>query len=194
MGKFIDLTGQVFNRLTVLYKIDKRGNEWYWHCRCECGNECDVAGASLRAGRTKSCGCLKKETDRASKNNWDDLTGKKFGHLTAIERVQSDKYGHAKWKCVCDCEAHTEIIVYADNLKKGHTQSCGCDRRSHGELKVEQILRENNIPFVQEYHAFKFSSGRWATFDFMQIINIQLNMMEKPIIKLIYMVGIRREI
>jgi hypothetical protein len=32
MGAFIDLTGKTFGRLTVLKKLDKRKNEWYWLC------------------------------------------------------------------------------------------------------------------------------------------------------------------
>lgn len=56
MGAFIDLTGKKINRLTVIGKGTKHGKEWYWKCRCEC----EVSGSSLRAGRTKSCGCLKK--------------------------------------------------------------------------------------------------------------------------------------
>lgn len=32
MGAFIDLTGKKFGRLTVLEKLNKRGNEWYWKC------------------------------------------------------------------------------------------------------------------------------------------------------------------
>lgn len=30
-------------------------------CRCDCGTEFIVLGSNLLAGRTKSCGCLKKE-------------------------------------------------------------------------------------------------------------------------------------
>ena len=101
-----------------------------------------------------------------TKNTWTNLAGQKFGHLTAIERVESDKYGHARWKCKCDCLNQTELIVFADNLRRGHTRSCGCDRRSHGELVIEKLLKENNISYVQEYKAFKFSSGTWARFDF----------------------------
>lgn len=52
MGAFIDLTGKKFDRLTVLEKGSKHGKEWYWKCRCDCGKECEISGASLRAGRT----------------------------------------------------------------------------------------------------------------------------------------------
>lgn len=40
MGKKIDLTGQKFGRLTVLYEYPKRNNSGgvQWVCQCECGN------------------------------------------------------------------------------------------------------------------------------------------------------------
>ena len=53
-----------------------------------------------------------------------DLTGKKFGRLTVIERVENDKEGHTRWLCRCDCGS--QRIVLGKCLKNGHTQSCGC--------------------------------------------------------------------
>lgn len=165
--RYIDLTGKKFGRLTVLYILDEmKSKEHIWHCRCDCGNECDVIGVSLREGSTKSCGCLKQESDRSSKPHLIDLTGQKFGHLTVIERAGSDSRSEPIWKCKCDCEAQTEILVLGRNLRKGHTQSCGCDRRSHGEKVIAKLLQDNNINFSQEYRAFKFKSGNWARFDF----------------------------
>lgn len=167
MGTFRDLTGQTFNRLTALYPLKERKNgSVVWHCKCECGNECDVVSPSLVKDRTKSCGCLKKETDKAPKGNMIDLTGQKFGHLTVIKKDKSDKYSHVKWFCQCDCGNPKQISVYGDNLRRGHTQSCGCERRSHGELKVTQFLIKNNIPFEQEVTMFKYSNGHNAKFDF----------------------------
>ena len=59
MRKLIDLTGQVFGRLTVLHRSgsfpDKQAG---WTCSCECGNTTRVRGNSLRVGATKSCGCF----------------------------------------------------------------------------------------------------------------------------------------
>ena len=57
---FKDITGKKFGKLTVLNKTDKRAlnREIIQHCKCECGNECDVVGTSLRNGHTTSCGCI----------------------------------------------------------------------------------------------------------------------------------------
>lgn len=165
MGAFIDLTNKKFNRLTVKEKLYKKGNEWYWKCECECGNICEVMGSQIRTGRTKSCGCLKKESDRKPKGNVIDLIGQTFGQLTVIARDGSDHRGEAKWLCQCSCGSEL-ISVLGSNLRTGHTQSCGCNRRSHGELKVAQLLINNNIPFEQEKILFKFSSGSNAYFDF----------------------------
>ena len=167
MPKAMDLTDQKFDRLTVIKKCDYKINGGLvWLCQCECGNTKEVTAKSLRSGTCRSCGCLKQESDRSPKGNVKDLLGQKFGHLTVIERAGSDHRGEAKWKCKCDCPAHTEIIVLGSNLRTGHTQSCGCERRSHGELIVEKLLIENKIPYQQEYIAFKFSNNANAKFDF----------------------------
>ena len=57
----IDLTGQVFGRLTVQGPSMWRDNnrEILWLCRCSCGKRCFVRVSNLRSGSTKSCGCLK---------------------------------------------------------------------------------------------------------------------------------------
>lgn len=62
MGKYIDLTGQKYNRLTVIKRVenDKHGHTM-WLCQCECGNEKIIKGTLLKTGKTKSCSCLNKE-------------------------------------------------------------------------------------------------------------------------------------
>ena len=51
-----------------------------------------------------------------------DITGQKFGRLTATECV-----GKSRWRFSCDCGGET--ITSSNNVKNGHTQSCGCYRR-----------------------------------------------------------------
>lgn len=54
----IEMTGQVFNDLTVVsYAQNGKYRGAYWLCRCICGNECIVPGGHLRANMRKSCGC-----------------------------------------------------------------------------------------------------------------------------------------
>ena len=52
-----------------------------------------------------------------------DLTGQRFGRLTAIRRS-----GHCgkktTWECVCDCGNVTTVIT--NDLTCGNTRSCGC--------------------------------------------------------------------
>ena len=54
-----------------------------------------------------------------------DLTGKKFGRLTVIERsYPNTKWGLPRWLCKCSCG--TEKVIDSSNLKSGRTKSCGC--------------------------------------------------------------------
>lgn len=64
--KINDLTGKVFGRLTVLrqgqIKPMNGGTRVYWWCQCSCGApEKEISGIKLTTGRTKSCGCLRRE-------------------------------------------------------------------------------------------------------------------------------------
>ena len=49
----------------------------------------------------------------------EDLTGKKFNRLTAIEYI-----GHRTWLCRCECGNTVKVKAY--DLKNGRTKSCGC--------------------------------------------------------------------
>ena len=69
-GQVKDEAGKRFGKLLVLeragYHVSKAGSpQALWACECECGNLVTVQGAKLRAGHTKSCGCLRVEKARA---------------------------------------------------------------------------------------------------------------------------------
>lgn len=61
--KRLDLTNRVFGRLDVLglSEISRNGHS-RWHVRCSCGVEKTVLGNHLIGGKTRSCGCLMRET------------------------------------------------------------------------------------------------------------------------------------
>lgn len=64
-----NLLGQRFERLIVIeFSHIDTGGYYNWKCRCDCGNVVVVRGDSLTTNNTKSCGCLKVEKIRESKN------------------------------------------------------------------------------------------------------------------------------
>lgn len=53
-----------------------------------------------------------------------DLTGRRFGRLTVLKQAGTSPSGERRWLCHCDCGK--ELTVFAGNLRRGRTQSCGC--------------------------------------------------------------------
>lgn len=63
-----------------------------------------------------------------------DLTDRRFGRLTAIERLPEDHVMPCgsrapRWLCVCDCGV--ECVVLSRSLLSGRTRSCGCLRQEN---------------------------------------------------------------
>lgn len=56
-----DLTNQVFDRLTVVGRAQKRGRQSRWLCRCQCGTEKVIQSNHLKSKEVRSCGCLLKD-------------------------------------------------------------------------------------------------------------------------------------
>lgn len=79
----------------------------------------------------------------------NDLTGQRFGKLTALYPCNYKKNSSILWHCKCDCGHECDVDSY--NLKSGLTKSCGCITNSIGELNIENILLNNNISYKKEY-------------------------------------------
>lgn len=137
----IDLVGHRFGRLIVLSRSTTSAK---WVCRCDCGNLVEVTTTHLKTGHTKSCGCLQK--DIASEVRGINLNGQRFGLLT-VEGLDIEKSTSEKKYWVCQCDCGSRISVSTGDLRSGNTQSCGCSKLSHGEMKIKSLLEEYNIPF-----------------------------------------------
>lgn len=129
-----DLTGMVFGRLVVLKQVEdivtKSGKHYpSWLCKCDCGNECVVSGASLKSGNTKSCGCLHKEelSNMASKHHLTDsrlyLVWKGMKARCYIpSHNHYDIYG-AKGITVCDEWKNDFQAFYDWAIKNGYDEN-----------------------------------------------------------------------
>lgn len=153
-----DLRERRFGRLTVLSFLNKQNSDhrWLWKCRCDCGKVVEVSGKHLKSGNTKSCGCLQREwTVKKNKQGSLDLTGQRFGLLTAIKDLGVRNNAHY-WQCQCDCGNIVSVRIgelrrglYGD-LKRSGTQSCGCLSKSVGENKIKNLLISLDIIFFRE--------------------------------------------
>ena len=145
MGKFIDLTGQKFGRLTVIERVpEKKNNQICWKCKCDCGNEYIVIGNNLKRGTTTSCGCYRKE--KVSQEKTKNLIGQRFGKLVVIA-YNGSKNRQSSWLCQCDCG--NQCIEPGALLTFGSVQSCGC-QHSRKESEISCFLMEQNIKFEKQ--------------------------------------------
>ena len=58
-----------------------------------------------------------------------DVTGERFGRLTAIRRGKTGPNRAVYWICQCDCGNTKEVAL--GNLKRGFVKSCGCLRKDN---------------------------------------------------------------
>ena len=96
-----DLSGKTFGFLKVKERADENQHgRVSWVCECRrCGNTCVVTGHELQQGKTRSCGCLKKEPTTTV-----DLRDQPFGRLTALYPTDKRDYkGSVIWHCSCEC-------------------------------------------------------------------------------------------
>ncbi len=116
-GRLKDLTGKQFGKLTVIEKTDIRSNGFVvWKCICQCGNTTMVTTNNLTGGTVRSCGCTR----------YKDLSGTRFGMLTALAPSEQRKNGHILWQCQCDCGEY--LLVASSDLISGRKVSCGCSK------------------------------------------------------------------
>lgn len=139
MPKYLDVTGQVFGRLTV---IDFAGYNKHgavtWKCRCKCGNEIVVVSGQMRYGKVSSCGCLKKEVaaQRGKSNTTHGMWNTRLYHTWQHMKQRCDGTGNAKNKIVyhdrgirvCD-EWNSNFEAFRDwAIKNGYSDDLSIDR------------------------------------------------------------------
>lgn len=119
-----------------------------------CGSEFKNTIEQIKSNKTKSCGCQQgAEAIRRSL----DLTGKKFGRLTAIKAFsipRKDKKPIRKWLCKCDCG--NDVLVPTNSLTSGHTKSCGCLKQDVSkETHIKDITNLRSGLLIAQYRLDK---------------------------------------
>lgn len=94
-----------------------------------------------------------------------DITGKRFGRLTAIRYVDYTNSNGSRWLFACDCGK--QIITHSSMVRRGVTKSCGClnqelrkSRAKHGQIKTPlynawvHMRQRCNNPKCKEYRNY----------------------------------------
>lgn len=90
-----------------------------------------------------------------------DITGVKFGRLTAVGFTGRVNKRGALWRCLCECGRETDVV--GAHLRSGHTKSCGCISRElaripknvkHGHTRLA------NKAGASEYHIWSTMKQR----------------------------------
>lgn len=137
MGKFIDITGQVFGELTVIRRSENKDGKAAWECLCVCGEKFIAIGTALRAGDNTSCGHFRAYC--------------KYGHERTLDSI--DSHGRCKvcakikaqqW-CLENPEQHYENGKrwYEENREKANTLKVSAN--AERKLKVLTHYSPNEV-------------------------------------------------
>lgn len=69
-------------------------------------------------------------------NKIKDITGKKYGYLTAIKFMGMNRHSQAVWQFKCDCGQSKTVT--SDHIVNRGRGSCGCARRKNQFLSIKK--------------------------------------------------------
>lgn len=141
MANFIDLSGQVINRVKVIridFQKTSNAKNTYWVCECPCGASFSARSDRLKTTICRCPECILEKRKEVSGHQRHDLTGKILanGQIKVLSLNKDEKYkekgGGAYWNCLCRCGNH--FVGKGTNLRYGNKTSCGC--------KLEKVRSE----------------------------------------------------
>jgi hypothetical protein len=72
-----------------------------------------------------------------------DITGQRFGRLTALKPTSERRYASVVWLCQCDCGQ--QVSIDGKNLRRGDTRSCGCGLSDPHDTVVPVLRRAREL-------------------------------------------------
>lgn len=138
-----DLTGKVFDRLTVVGLACRDSGRISWFCRCVCGHRTVVRGCNLQSGNSRSCGCISKDSRKGiphheARERANPCTKRNDGYMLASTEW-------AKPFMVDECTSVEDVVLMSTlgDLSKGRIIAMmykAGNPRLASMLTVEEIM------------------------------------------------------
>ena len=149
-----DLSNKKFGKLTALFYIPGKNNhKSKWHCKCDCGNECDIFSQNLKNLHTTSCGCQDRSIGEANiKKVLDDNNIKYLFDSTFFKDLISDKNKVCRYDFILLDEKEQPFRIIEFDGRQHYNNKFWYEpsenRKRRDELKNQYALKKH-IPLIR---------------------------------------------
>lgn len=93
-------------------------------------------------------------------HNFVDLSGRKFGHLLVVKRIENriSPSGYSRVQYLCECDCGLTVDVEASQLRKGHKKSCSKCNLSRGMKDLTGLVFDE-LTVLQQEGYYEYPSG-----------------------------------
>lgn len=155
-----DIIGQTFGKLIVIEQVKSNCNRSKWLCKCTCGKETVILGASLRAGRTKTCGCSSFEQQW---KGYEEISGTYWGRCKISAKHRNIKFD----------------LDIKDAWGKFLNQNRKCALSGRLLLFNKQYLNQRSkVPEWQNASLDRIDSDKGYVLDNIQWVDVSINYMK----------------
>jgi hypothetical protein len=146
MSERAEMIGKKFGKLMPVEVVGTKRIHLIYRCVCECGNEVEVLGNSLRSGNTKSCGCIRRP----------NLVGMENDHGVVISKVRNQM-----WEISCKHCGDTHVQNQRELRRNSHPMSCSAYKPPNwsGFEREDNIIRKQYGISMQQFTKLLASQG-----------------------------------
>lgn len=175
---YVDLSGQVFGRLTVIERYNKKGfGVIRFLCKCSCGNEKIVTSSNLTKGSTNSCGCLRLELYHQKKaekhHGWK---GGRYKQPSGYVRIYMPDHPNARGQYVLE-----HVYVMSNYLGRpiirGETVHHMNGKRDDNRIENLELWTSNHHPGQRVSDLISFAKEVLAIYQPQSLNNLELNLL-----------------